>query len=197
MRKVLLLICVFFIARSLLSCCGDSNYDFRWTKANLTNNRYSGSMFQSLITDSIKVKDYILRLSFDHEKIGGMLQNGFGFNSAYATKCIWNQNNLDTIISVNLVTLRDFDANHSAGTSLNDLPIARSGFSLFDTIANPSRQIAQVTSSLNQRYDGSAYADIYFFFEKTNPFLSQQEFEITVTCASGRKLSDTAFIRFY
>jgi hypothetical protein len=69
MRKVCIILILLTLSRTLLSCCKDKGYNFRWSSAKVTNINASGDRPTALTTDSVDVGYYGFQLNFQDERV--------------------------------------------------------------------------------------------------------------------------------
>lgn len=111
-RKILLLLGGFFIFQLVISCCRDAKEFIDFTKIELIVEQ------EGVITnDSLS----IIVFPEDFRYVAGSFSN-FGFNNTMAFSCEEGWGGMKfPVQSVEITSNKDFDKDHLAGTSLNDL----------------------------------------------------------------------------
>lgn len=195
MRKAFVLVYCFVAFKTLVSCCRNvEGFDYRWTGIKAENRRLEGSRFMPLTADSAKASNYGIVLSSDYEKFSLKVPSGLGFSEGLACKPNPYYNNLDTLRSLDVITVNAFDATHPAGSSLANLPLVPTGVTDTSRAAHqPVPYIVPVINSINEH----VALNSAFSFRWTAPFPGAHRFVIKATTVSGRVLQDSVSIRFY
>ncbi len=196
MRKVIFIVLLFFSLRTFISCCKEVGFNFRWSKAIITNINVSSNIPTPLIPDSSKIVNYGFRLTLEAEQVAYHFINDFAFNKTYALKCIANYQNKDSVIFINVITQNNLDNTHPAGSSISDFLLARPGSMYFDPTPYPYDIINANIYYINQNNSISNNI-LDFKFKNITPFLGEHKFLITVLFKSGRVLSNNTAIRLY
>lgn len=195
MRRVIILALCFLIFRTLVSCCRNvEGFNYRWTSIKAENRRLDGSRFMPLTADSVKASNYGIILNSDYERLSLKIPSGLGLSEGLACKPNPYYNNLDTLRSLDLITVNAFDATHPAGSSLADLPLVPTGGS--DTSRAAHQPTGAVMHMLNSG-DDDVELGLAFSFRWTTPFLGPHRFVAKATTVSGRVLQDSVSVRFY
>jgi hypothetical protein len=193
MRRIIIIFFLLISTRTLISCCKDAGFNFRWSKTSFTNIDVSTNAPTPLTQDSTKIANYGFRLIFEYEQVAGHSIYDFGLNKTYALSCESNYPNKDSVVSIDVKTQNDFDNTHPAGSSIMEYLLTR----LSDV--HIGSDPAQYTPVNNNLY----YLNIFdhngldFKFKTVSPILGQHTFIMTVFFKSSRTLSDTTSIRFY
>lgn len=190
LKKPILLLLALSALRFLLSCCGEKDFNFRWTNATMKRVVFTGDSWQSPPPATVQKDSAGLSVLFEYEFLAALTPPGYGYNQAAAWSCHSNSTNKDTLVAINLVTRFTFDNAHPAGSSLNDLPIA---FIRHNDSLNRYRPVSELLREANGYQGASPFApELIFRFNKTTPVSGQHRFVLTLTTASGRIFQDSA-----
>lgn len=111
-RKILLILSTFFIFQLVISCCRDAREFIDFTKIEMMV-KQEGVITNDTLTIMIYAEDF--------RYVAGTFAN-FGFNSMMAFSCEEGWGGMKfPVESVEITSNNDFDKDHLAGTSLNDL----------------------------------------------------------------------------
>jgi hypothetical protein len=149
-----------------------------------------------LAQDSSKIENYGFRLIFEHEKLAHHFIYDIGVSSASAYKCVSSYQNMDSVISIDVITRNNFDNTHPAGSSVAEYLLVRPGSLSFDPGPYLYKSISESiyyinpTNAINNNI-------LDFRFKNISPFPGQHEFIVTVSFQSGRTLSGGTSIRLY
>ena len=193
MRKIIFILFLLTSTRMLISCCKDVGFNFRWSKASVSNINVSTDAPTPLTQDSSKIAHYGFRLSFEYEQVAAHFIQDFGLNKTYALSCESDYPNKDSVMSIDVMTQNNFDNTHPAGSSIAEYLLTR----LSGVYGRPDpTQYTAINNNLNSInifYNNG----LDFKFKPVSPFLGQHTFIMTVSFESGRTLSDTTSIRLY
>ena len=193
MRKIIIIFFLLISTRVLISCCKDLGFNFRWSKAIVTNIDVSTNTPTPLIQDSSKIANYGFRLIFEYEQVVTHFTQDFGLNKTYALSCESNYPNKDSVVSIDVTTQNNFDNTHPAGSSITEYLLTRVSGVHFGT--DPP----QYTPINNNLYLINIFENngLDFKFKPVSPILGQHTFIMAVSFESGRTLSDTTLISFH
>lgn len=197
-KSLIIALCYYAIAISSClnkqcNCPAPSSGKFNYTALRVANAQYTftgDTTFSSINTtaDTVEKSKYGIHMSLDY-KITAALRNTVFFNAAYGCDCVVAQFFIeDKVNSISVITLRNIDAGHPAGSEVNDF------FRGLDYTYSPQRILyydALTTELYNHPANPSATGinDIDLYLK--NAGLANQEiaFEVTFTFASGNKLT--------
>ena len=195
MRKIFLIVILFTISRTLISCCKDEGYDFRWSSMMVTNLNVSVDRPTPLTSNTSRAKDYGFRLKFQDERIVSTLGSGFSYNAAMAFDCVPFFINKDSIVAIDVITRFDFDNTHLGGSSVKEYLQARvTDFYNYQ----PQYQFQPLNEYLyflNRNQDKLIHNNSLDVKFKTLPSkLGEHRFIVNVIFKSGRILTDSTSV---
>ena len=196
MRKLLLILVLLTSTRTLISCCKDVGFSFRWREATLTNIIASSDTVAFLRSDSSRLAHYGFRLHFEYEEVAYHRISDFGLNQSYALSCESNYQNKDSITSIDVLTQNNFDNTHPAGSSIVEYLLARPGMTTGQQGTTPYEFVKNNLDFFKS--DDPINRNILDFkFASVAPILGQHSFIVKTSFKSGRMLSDTTTIKLY
>ncbi len=196
MRKFIVILFLLTSARTLISCCKDLGFNFRWSKAIVININVAADPHAPLLPDSIKIANFGFRLSLEHEQLADNVIHDFGVNNSYALSCDARYLNKDSVTLIDVSTLNNFDSLHPAGSSVAGLLLTRPGTVRFDPGTVQYKPIIEGIQHLNSL--ASPYNNILDFkFRNMSAIKGQHTFIISVSFASGRIISGSTSVKLY
>jgi hypothetical protein len=193
MRKITIIFFLLISTRVLISCCKDAGFNFRWSKASITNIDVSTDTTTQLTQDSSKIANYGFRLSLEYEQLAAHFLNDLGFSKTYALSCESEYPNKDSIVSIEVTTQNEFDNNHPARSSVTDYLLTRLSNVYVGSTPPPYLPISNNIYLINMFVN----SELDFKFKPVSPGTGAHTFIITVSFKTGRTLSDTTSIKFY
>ena len=88
MRKLIYILLFLSTVRTLVSCCEEKGYNFRWRNVKAANINISADRPFLLESDSARLEDYGFRLRFQDERIAKSFLHTIGTNKANAYTCV-------------------------------------------------------------------------------------------------------------
>jgi hypothetical protein len=198
MRKLVIILLFLSAARTLVSCCEEKGYNFRWSNVKAANISISADRPFLLASDSVQVASYGFRLSFQDERIAYNTLSIIAANKANAYTCVSYFENRDSIQSIDVVTRYDLNNTYSAGSSISEVLQARpSSFYEYE----PQYQYVPLNENrhfLNRNQDRSIRNNsIDIKFGDVVPSKGAHRFIVTVSFKSGRVLTDSTSVMLF
>ncbi|PKP22335.1 MAG: hypothetical protein CVU05_04270 [Bacteroidetes bacterium HGW-Bacteroidetes-21] len=187
--KIVVLTLILIILELAFSCRKQYS-KFRWES--LTTKIINNSLSQEIIvsaSDSVCYKNFGIRLSFKPQYYAF---NPISlYNGCYALKLddIWT--NADTVKSIQIISLQDFNNNYSAGEDVND--IFRCKRSDPDYPSTDIQNLITITALIN--YMNTPYQEEIFKYDlllvADSVYKNEHSFIINIELSGNRVLSDT------